>query len=58
MSNPTTRPDDFLHKYNSHIKPIAKYTIKCKINATPQLLTELKKYNITNHTKLFKHPTQ
>ena len=49
----TPPPDDFLEKYNNYIKPIAKYTIQGKINATPQLLTELKKYNITNYTKLF-----
>ncbi len=46
-------PDDFLEKYNNYIKPIAKYTIQGKINATPQLLPELKKYSLTNYTKLF-----
>ena len=30
--------------------PIANYTIQGQINTTPQLLTELKKYNITNYT--------
>ncbi len=49
----TPPPYDFLEKYNNYIKPIAKYKIQCEINATPQLLTELKKYNITNYTKLF-----
>jgi hypothetical protein len=46
-------PDDFLLKYKKYIKPTTEHTIQGEINATPQLLTELKKYNITNHRKLF-----